>query len=323
MKIHFRAVKNVIARPLHRFGYLLAGMPPAAGRGVVGGIGAVARAAYFLPNSHLSRTLGNFCQVAGRTDPWPVFSRMIDNIEQAALHFTRLYRYGRSELLAQTAIDSGLEAELRRLGGNQQGAIILVPHCVGAVLSSARLSTVSPTVLLVREPKDPGRCRLLLEYLQKLGPEFIFARNAPPAMVIRNIVRALKEGKVVVGTTDLVKADADTVQTRAFEQRIHSAAWPARLSARLEVPIIPGYIHMEGDQITLLADEGYVDPDIQRSTQRWVHSFEKRFRQYPSDWAFMLDKNWARVLAAAASPKEAPVPETQYRDPFTSGQRSS
>lgn len=324
MKMHFRSVKNSVASPLHRFGYLLAGLPPSVGRAVMGSIGALARAAYFLPDSHLRRTVENFCRVAGRSDPWPVFSRMIGNIEEAALHFVGLYRYGRSELLAQTVIDPAVEAELGRLTAEKRGVIITVPHCAGALLSSARLSTGWPTVLLVREPKDPGRCRLMLEYLQKLGPEFILARNTPPAQVIRNIVRALRQGKVVVGTTDLVKADADTVQTLAFEQPIQSPGWPARLSARLGAPILPGYIHMDGNKITLFSDEGYLDEDIERSTQRWVSSFEKHFRKYPSDWAFMLDKNWARVLAAAAkSPKETLAFDRQYQHPFGSGQTPS
>lgn len=324
MKMHFRSVKNAIAGPLHRFGYLLAGLPPGAGHAVMGGIGALARAAYFVPESHLRRTVENFCRVAGRPDPWPVFSRMIGNVERAALHFARLYRYGRSELLAQTVIDPAVERELGRLSGQKRGVIITVPHCAGAVLSSARLSTMWPTVLLVREPKDPGRCRLMMEYLRKLGPEFILARNTPPTLVIRNIVRALREGKVVVGTTDLVKADADTVQTMAFEKPIQSPGWPARLSARLGAPILPGYIHMDGSRITLFSHEGYLEEDIERSTQRWVSSFEKHFRQYPSDWVFMLDKNWARVLAAAAAlPKEAPEWNTEYQQPFGSGQTPS
>ncbi len=324
MKMHFRSVKNSIARPLHRFGYLLAGLPPGVGRTVMGGIGSLVRAAYFVPDSHLRRTVENFCHVTGRTDSWPLFSRMIGNVETAALHFARLYRYGRSELLAQTVIDPGVETELGRLSREKRGIIITVPHCAGALLSSARLSTGWPTVLLVREPKDPGRCRLMLEYLQKLGPEFILARNTPPALVIRQIVRALREGKVVVGTTDLVKADAETVEVQAFEQRIQSPGWPARLSARLGAPILPGYIHMDGGRITLFSHEGYLEEDIERSTQRWVSSFEKHFRQYPSDWPFMLDKNWARVLAAAAkSPKEALALDTKYRQPFASGQRTS
>jgi hypothetical protein len=82
---------------------------------------------------------------------------------------------------------------------------------------------------------------------------------------------------------------------------------------------------MEGRQITLLADEGYVEQDIQRGTQRWISSFEKRFRQYPSDWIFMLDRNWARVLKAvvATLPKKAPASNTSYQESFNSGQRTS
>ena len=322
MKMHFRSVKNSIAQPLHRLGYLVAGLPPGAGRCIMGCIGNAVRAGYFLPGSHLRRTVENFCRVAGRSDPWPVFSRMIRNVEHAGLHFASLYRHGRSELLAQTTIDPFVETEIGRLRNGKQGIIILVPHCAGAVLSSARLNTLCPTVLLVREPKDPKRCQLLLQYLQKLGPEFILTRNMPAAVVIRNILRALRDGKAVVGTTDLVKPEADTIETVVFDQRIHSPGWPARLSERFNAPILPGYIHMQGRQITLFGDDSYQEQDIQKATQRWVSSFEKRFRQYPSDWVFMLDKNWARILAAAsASLPETSALNTEYQRVVSPGQR--
>ena len=60
-----------------------------------------------------------------------------------------------------------------------------------------------------------------------------------------------------------------------------------------------------------------------QATQRWVSRFEKRFRQYPSDWAFMLDKNWARVLAAAlASLAETMAPDAKYQRAVSPGQRT-
>ncbi len=298
---HFRSVKDSIAQPLHRFGRLLAGSPRSLSQAILASLGAAAKAAYFVPGSHLSRTVGNFCRVTGRTDTWPVYSRMVDNLQTAALQFARLHRHGRSELLAQTAIAPGVAAELQRLRQDGTGGIIVVPHCIGAVLSSAKLSTVCPTLLLVKEPRDPGRCELMLDYVRKLGPEYLLARRTPPATVMRQIIRALHDGKVVVGTTDLVNAGEDSVETKIFGQRILSPGWPARLAARFNAPILPGYIHMDGDQIILLGDEAYVEGDIDRGTQRWADSFEKHFRQYPSDWAFMLDKNWARVLAAAAT----------------------
>jgi lauroyl/myristoyl acyltransferase len=299
--MHFRNVKNVIARPLHQFGRFVAGLPPALQHAVMWPIGAAARTAYFAPEGHLYRTVNNFCHVTGRSDPWPVYSRMVANIQQAALHFARLHRYGREQLVAQTTIDPQVQAECGRLAASGRGFIIVVPHCIGAALSSARLSTFCKTVLLVREPRDPARSELMVEYLEKLGPEFILVRKTPPAVITRRLVRALLDGKVVVGTTDLAGFEADMIQTHAFGQPIYSPIWPATLFTRLKVPILPGYIHMEGGQIRLMGDEGYLETNILEGTQRWVSSFERRFRQYPSDWAFMLDKNWARVFAAAAA----------------------
>ncbi len=314
--MHGRAVKNVIAQPLHRFGFLLAGLPRRIGLTFIGCLGALGKAGYFVPASPVRRVFENFCRATGRTDPWPIYSRMVGNLEQVGLHYARLYRHGRSELLGQSIIDPTLEREYERLGKGRQGFLLLVPHCAGAVLGSARLSTFCPTVLLVREPRDPARCELMLEYLRKLGPEFILVRNVAPASVMRSIIRALRENKVVVGTTDLVKAESDTMETQAFGQPIHSPAWPSRISARLGTPIVPAYIHMDGPQIRIMADESYVEADIAQSTQRWLSSFERRFRQYPSDWVFMMDKRWARVLAAAAASATSPARVPFQAEPF-------
>jgi lauroyl/myristoyl acyltransferase len=299
--MHYRPVKDAIALPLHRFGNLIAGLPTNFSRGILASIGSVAKASYFVPGSPIPRTMGNFCDAAGRSDPWPVYSKMIRNAEHAALHYATLFRYGRSKLLSQTVIDPSWATEYQRLGSGNRGLIILVPHCVGAVLSSAGLSNFCPTTLLVREPRSPARCQLMLEYVQKLGPKYILSRNVPPATVMRNIVRSLREGQVVVGTTDVVTRGPDTVETEAFGQRIHSPGWPARISARFGVPIVPGFIRMDGPQITIITAEGYHEADIEKSTQRWVSNFEHWFRRYPSDWAFMLDKHWARVFAAASA----------------------
>jgi lauroyl/myristoyl acyltransferase len=297
----FRTIKDVVALPLHRLICGLAGLPESAGRAAMGVFGGLGRAAYLIPGSHVRRTVRDFCQATGRSDPWPIYSRMVSNLEQAALHYGVLYRRGCAELLAQTVIDASVVKQYERFGNDQGGLILLVPHCAAAVLSSARLSKFCPTVLLVREARSPVRCQLMMEYLQKLGTEVILTRNAQPASVMRSIMRALRDHKVVVGTTDVIHPGPDTVETRAFGQQVHSPSWPARISARLGVPIVPGFIHMEGRQIRMLADEGYQESDPQKSTQRWLSSFERWFQQYPSDWVFMLDKRWARVLSAAAS----------------------
>ena len=301
-QVHFRSVKDTIAVPLHRFGYHLAGLPESVSRTVLTGIGAAAKAAYFLPGSPVRRKVGAFCQAAGRTDPWPIYSRMVDNLEAAALHFARLHRHGRERLVAQTVVDSTLAEQYRRLGASRTGLILLTPHCAGSVLSSAGLSVFCPTALLVRESREPVRARLMIEYLEKLGPRLIVSRNTAPATVMRHIARALREGMAVVGTADVIAPGVDTVEVTAFGRHVSSPAWPARISARFGVPIVPIFQRMDGERITLLADEGYVaQEDLQQGTQRWMASFERLFRRHPSDWIFMLDKHWSRVFAIRAT----------------------
>lgn len=294
--MHFRNVKDLIALPLH----WTAGLPAFASRTVLGVFGGLARAAYFAPGSHVRRAVTDFCTVTDRPNPKAIYFRMIGNLVQAGVYYANLRRHGRSRLLSQTIIDPTLATQYERFARSDGGVIFLVPHCAGAVLSSGGLNAYCRTVLLVREPRSPARCEIMMEYLKKLGPDFILSRTAAPASVMRSVMRSLRNGKVVVGTTDVPNPGTDTVETRAFGQRIFSPTWPARISARFGIPIVPGFIHMEGGTIRMLADEGYVASGIQECTQRWVSSFESWFRRYPSDWVFMLDKRWVRVLAAAA-----------------------
>jgi lauroyl/myristoyl acyltransferase len=294
--MHFRSFKDAIALPLN----FIAERPRCVARATLDTFGLVARAAYFVPGSHIRRTVGHFCRVTGRSDSWRIYNAMVRNLREAGLHYAALARHGRDHLLAQTVIDPSLELEYGRLRKSEGGVIFLVPHCAASVLSSAGLSTFCPTVLMVREPRSPKRYELMMSYLRKLGPEFILSRNATPASVMRNVVRSLRENKVIVGTTDVIHRAVDTVETCAFGQPISSPSWPAKIAARLGIPIVPGFIHMEGAQIRLMADAAYLESDIQKSTQRWVSSFERWFRKYPSDWVFMLDKSWARVLANAS-----------------------
>jgi lauroyl/myristoyl acyltransferase len=299
--MHFRRFKDVIALPLDRFANFLGGLPKGVARAIMSSFGAAGKAGYFWPGSHVRRTVTNFCLATGRSDPWPIYSGMVNNVENAALHYAKLRRWGRDDLLSQTSVDPKFVAEHQRYRTGKRGMIILVPHCIGAVLSSAGLHNFCPTTLLVREPKSPERCQLMVEYVKKLGPRYILSRNTPPATVMRNIARAVRDGDVVVGTTDLITPGADTIETRIFGQSIHSPVWPARIAAHFNIPIVPGFIHMEGSQIQLLGDEGYIESDIQKSTQRWISCFERWFLRFPSDWVFMFDKRWAHVLAGAAA----------------------
>jgi lauroyl/myristoyl acyltransferase len=299
--MHFRPVKDRLARPLHMFVAAVAAMPDGLGRGVMGGIGALARAAYFLPGSHVRRAVGDFCRATGRSDPWAIYSRMVANFQQTALYYGELHRRGPARLIEQTVIDDTLAAQCEPVRQGRHGLILLIPHCVAAVLCGAGISAYAPTALLVRESRSPSRRRLMMSYLEKLGPEVIPSRDVAPSRVARDVMRALGKRKIVVGTTDLIRQEPDSIEARAFGQPVSFPTWPVRFANRYDVPIVASFAHMEGRRVRMLAAEGFRESDLQKSTQRWVTSFEHWFRQYPEDWAFLLDKRWARVLSAAAS----------------------
>lgn len=142
---------------------------------------------------------------------------------------------------------------------------------------------------------------LMRRYFDKLGPELLYVRHTEPSVVARGILRALHEKKFVIGTTDLTRNGADTVEVKFFGQPVPLPAWPARFSARRKIPILPGYIRISGGRIVLSCDEPYIEPDTVAATQRWAAYFEKSIREAPADWPFMLDKRWSGVIAKAAS----------------------
>ena len=300
MRVHFRHVKDISAVPLHLLIKTSAYLPASARSALFGGLGLLAKAYYYAPHSHMRRTLANLCAVIGRTDGRAIWFEMVDNVMQAASGFGRLLRYGPDAVTGMCAFDDGTLAVLRKAWQARGGAILVVPHCVGSVLSAARFAREFPTVVLVRESRSVRRARLTGRYLEGLGAELIFVRLNEPTTVTRQVIRALKEKKLVIGTTDLARRRPDTIGAEMFGQRVWLPAWPARFAARRKVPIVAAYVWMVNGQLMIVTDEPYLEDDLVASTQRWAGFFERSIREYPADWIFMFEKRWSHILAAAA-----------------------
>jgi len=299
MRIHFRPIKDVAALPAHWFLRLTARLPPKARGALFAALGLAGKGYYFLPRSHVRRTVGDLCKVIGHSDPASVYFRLVDNVLAAAREFGQVLVRGPEGVAKRVEMDPGFEracAEARKAG-----AILVVPHCAGSALSAAGFGKRYPCVLLVRESKSARRSALLRRYLERLGPDLIFVRGTHPMAVTRRVLRALAQRKLVIGTTDLARRTPDTVDAQVFGRRVPLPAWPARFAARRDALILPGYVHMDGGRIRLMGGEPYREKDLAASTQRWAGFFEECIRRYPSDWLFMFDKRWSRVLRSAAS----------------------
>jgi len=298
-------MKDVIAWPVH---WLLKGTAPLPGplrRAIFGCAGLAWKGYYFVPGNHMRRTASELCAVIGRDDPRRIYFEMMNKVAVVADAFGRLLRHGPEAVAEMTGFDEGGARPFREAYEQRGGAIVVAPHCVGSVLSAAGFGKTFPTVLLVRESRSEARSALLREYLERLGPEVVFVRRARPQTVTRHILRALRERKLIVGTTDLLRHQEDTVAAEMFGQPVWLPGWPARFAARRKVPIVPAYIRTEPGRVRVLGDEPYIEEDVARSTQRWASFFERSIRAHPSDWVFMFEKRWARVIGAAAGTRGA------------------
>lgn len=301
MRIHFRRVKDALSLPAHFLMKTSSALPETFQETAFAVLGLLLRSYYFVPRSHARRTLKNLCKVIGRSDPHAVYAELTANIVFAVQTFAKLYRDGAEAVAHQVRYAEGVQAKCGEVRDRYGSMFIVVPHCTGAVLSATLLGNTFPSTLLVRESKSLRRSEIMREYLARLGPELVFVRRASPTEVTRLILRAIRREQLIIGTTDLIRRQPDTVEVKVFGRRVWMPAWPARFSGRRNVPIAPVYPIILNGRIVVTMDEPYIEKDVQVATQRWATSFERSIRKYPADWPFMLEKRWSRVLAAAAA----------------------
>ena len=301
MRVRFRVVKDVVV-PIVDIGIRsLARLPFAFAKTAGWSLGLLLKSAYFIPASHLRNVSKDMAVLAGRNDPARLCFRTVDNLVRASLGFCQLSRNGAEAVADAMDFAPGSLEHCRRARDRYGAGILLVPHNAGAILAAAKFGREFPSVLLVKESKSLRRRRVIARYLDKLGPELVFVREADPKSIARALLDAFRKGKFVIGTTDLIRKRPDTVEVVVFGQRAWMPAWPARFARRRNVPLIPCYVRFtKNGRLRILCGEPYRVADVTEATQRWVARLEENILAFPEDWPFMFEKRWARLLAAAA-----------------------
>jgi lauroyl/myristoyl acyltransferase len=283
---------------LLKFGLIL---PRQVFDGLLTLMGILFKMAYFLPLNPLKRNCRYMSVLTGgKKDPRRIYMRFIDNMVFVGKRYIRLHRLGPESLLEDIVYGDDTPERLNAVEREYGAAIIVVPHCMGAVLSSTTFARIFPTVLVVKESKSPTRRKLQKDFFDRMAVDMISIRDVTRTGVARDIVRLLRKGKFVVGTTDLAKVRSYKTVIPVFGEEVYLPSWPARFAIKKKVPIVPGYMPIMDDKIRILTGRAIVGTDIREVTAGWARYFESMFLEYPSDWAFLLDKRWTKILAQAA-----------------------
>lgn len=299
MKDRFRLVKDALAFPLLA-GIRMSSSVPGAQQVLFGGVSAALRFSRLVPGSHVRRTIRDYCRVVGCDDPARVFADSVRKITLLAELYGDLMRNGPERMARMAVFDPGTVETCERLKAQGKGGIFVLPHCIGSPVAAVGFARRFPSLLLITESRSVTRTKLTTDCFAKMGAEVAYVRRGDPAAAARSILRALHEGKFIIGTTDILRRTRDSALVRMFGQPAHLPAWPARFSARRDVPIIPAFVYLEGERICFCIGEPYIEPDMTIATQRWADFFGLSFRRYPSEWLFLYEKRWAQLIAQAA-----------------------
>ncbi len=309
MKSPLRRAKDALTVPL--FAGVRATQPlPGVQRAMLAGALASLKLWYRLPGSRVQKTMSDFCRVVGRKDPAKVFAESVRKLQCAARMYGELMRHGPERLAGQVEFSAEVLASCEAVKKEHGGGIIVMPHCIGAVPVAVGFARRFPSLLLVTESRGAMRSDLVHRCFDKMQVEVTFVRRGDPAAAARSILKGLHDGKFIVGTTDLLRRTKDSVQVTMFGQPAHLPGWPARFSARRNTPIIPGFVHLDGERILPSVGTPFIEQDLAVATQKWAAFFEENFRRHPSEWIFLYEKRWSQLIAQAAesSPVAASVP---------------
>jgi lauroyl/myristoyl acyltransferase len=220
-----------------------------------------------------------------------------------------VYHDGPGTLAVQFDLGPEGQARLRDLLKTHGGAVIAVPHNVGAVLSAVGLSHSFPTLVLAKNPTSQARTAMAQDVFERMGVEALLVRGGNAMELSRTCLKALRGGKLLVATLDNRYEKKNAIRRTIFGVERGFAPWAVRFAARCRVPVIPAYLSIDRDCVVATLGEPLIDTDLEALTEHYVRFFERKILEDPGSWAFLGDRRWAKVLREACAKLDA-TPDT-------------
>jgi KDO2-lipid IV(A) lauroyltransferase len=300
--VGFTKTKDRAFNTYNVFAGWLARRPRPVRLGAYSVVGLVMWAAYLLPGNRVRPTIVALSKHVGQPSPSKLFGRYVRRFI-TGLDLAERVRHGYgAEVDGLLTID-----DKERFDGilEKGGMFIALPHVHASVAMSRALGKSYRVLLIIRLTTEKKRAEAQRLLFDQVGCDILDARNEPPSSVARKTLRALRDGKIVIGTVDRIRlppdGDVDTArgQVRAtiFGQVVGVESWPTRFAMEARVPIVPATVRQTEDGLSLcLGKDSSPTQSIVESTQYWVDELEKLLRSNPEEWNFCLDKHWSRVL---------------------------
>ncbi len=176
-----------------------------------------------------------------------------------------------------------------------KGIIALTAHFGNWEILGGWLSMLGyPGSVVARKIYYDKYNELLVGVRSKMKLKTLYRDDSP-----REILKALKENRVVGIVADQDVSSVDGVHVNFFGKPAYTPTAPVRLAMKLGVPVIPcmiireeGFRHKIIIEPALdLQQTGDEEKDVFANTQKWVSIQEKYIREYPHLWVWN-HKRW-------------------------------
>jgi KDO2-lipid IV(A) lauroyltransferase len=265
-------------------------------------IGLIMWTIYLLPGNRVRPTMIALSGKVGGWSPRGLFGQYVRRLI-SGLDLAERVRHGfGSEVDGLLTIDD----EHRLAALLEKGGVFLaLPHLHASVAMTRALAKRYPVLLVARLTMNKRRADAQRNLFAQLGCDVVDARNEPAGAVARKTLRALRSGKIVIGTVDRIRPppaqDVDTArgQVRAvvFGQVVGVESWPTRFAMEAKAPILPATVRQTGDGVSLILGKAILPTAaIVQTTQDWIDEIVNLLRANPAEWNFCLDKHWSTVL---------------------------
>ena len=175
-----------------------------------------------------------------------------------------------------------------------KGVIAVTGHIGNFELLAAYLSLKGYKLSVIgRELYDPRLDALLVKNRESVG-----LKNIPSTASVKQVIRALRSGRVLGVLADQDSSRVRGVFVNFFKRPARTPVGPALLAYKIQSPIVPMAIARERDnkykiivkepiELTFSDDK---EKDIIQTTQEYTKVLESVIREYPSQWLWMHDR---------------------------------
>jgi len=238
-----------------------------------------------------------------------VLVKSFENFGRSFAEFALLARLGPEALKERVRIEGIEHYEAARRASRTGGVIAITAHFGSWELLAAAMAAHGFPFVAVQKPRaSPLLDAIVARYRRAGGAEFLARGDAA-----RSALRALREGKAVGILYDQDAAKDEGVFVPFFGRLASTRDGPVRIAMRTRAPVIPIFLHREGEgtrhvarfraPIPMVRPEGDVADAVRENARRMTEALEREIVLAPDHWGW-VHRRWKTQPPGEAKPQE-------------------